>query len=744
MYLSRIYIKNYRNFEEFDLFISNGEPLTIIGGNNSGKSNLLKAIRLVIDSNISPWEKRLNENDFFWHNEVNPWENGEEIVITLTFSDLQNKEEVSSFLYFLAPSEFNIENNGDALDANISFIYAPSMYNASPYNLNDDYIGFSLAGKYHPSGYYYSNDGIKIEYDDTILDLYGCKNREEFYKYFYLSQEDIVNIKEKGNDKFEKNIRQLYTNKIKKHINLLFLDAVRDVKNDFYSGYNSLVSQLIRYSVQNNKKSKIAKEITDAFKGLRSGTTIPETIKIIEDIETRLQDEKINFLTDKGNINIGTPIISLDNIGKYFNFLINLEEDLKSDLEMNIAGLGYQNLAYISAIFALFELKKEIFINDSDEKIKIVYNLLLIEEPEAHLDVQNQKFLHTQIEKKTEKLSNIKETLSPDNQEQTKCFALTQVIQTSHSTHLTSKADLKNVVVMQKNNKKTGAVNIDYLLKQNPESYMHKRRILKQYLDATRSSLLFAKKVILVEGLSEKYTLGTILNAYLKTIGGKYKNIDIDSEGIEIVEVGGKNFKPFISLYSDVGIKNKCLSFKDGDCQLQTDVDINKFSDIYKTLNNVSENQYLNIKSNIFTFEVDTFFIPNPDDLSINNIEYLKLILYKFKKEGGYFREDKTFINKMRIIDDIALSVNKQKLNREKIESFFKEIFNYEVSKPAMSLYLSSLLKAKLLQDLDEIDSWKNNLDDNEFSIKQLDDLPNFIIPKYINDGLLWLITEKN
>ena len=64
MYISRIYIKNYRNFKNFDLFIHNGEPLTVIGGNNSGKTNLLQAIRLVLDSQMKPWEKQMSESDF--------------------------------------------------------------------------------------------------------------------------------------------------------------------------------------------------------------------------------------------------------------------------------------------------------------------------------------------------------------------------------------------------------------------------------------------------------------------------------------------------------------------------------------------------------------------------------------------------------------------------------------------------------------------------------------------------------
>ena len=93
----------------------------------------------------------------------------------------------------------------------------------------------------------------------------------------------------------------------------------------------------------------------------------------------------------------------------------------------------------------------------------------------------------------------------------------------------------------------------------------------------------------------------------------------------------------------------------------------------------------------------------------------------------------------------MAVIVQTKKLTREKIEEFFKEIFGYEVSKPSLSLYLSSLLKAKLLNDQVEIESWSNGTEKiNDYDIKSIEELPNFIIPKYINDGLEWLITEQN
>lgn len=751
MYISRVYIRNYRNFEQFDLFIPDGSPLTVIGGNNSGKTNFLQAIRLVLDSSIAPWEKRLTEEDFCWSKGDGCWKSGEHIVIAITFSNVTDKEEIQSLLYSIAPiyDEESVlsTQSTDSLEANISFVFAPSAMNKDGnYDLVEDYISFLVAGKYHPSGYYYLPDGSIKEYGDSVISgLYACPSKEDLYKYFYLSEDNIEALRAAPTAPFEKQLsKQSYPNKVRKHINLLALDALRDVKNDFYFGYRSLVSQLIRGGIKNSNNNQISKEVSDAFKNLRSSGAIPEANSILEEIETRLQNKDINLLSDKADLVIGTPRVTLENIGRYFNFLVNLKEDLKTDQDMETIGLGYQNLAYISAIFALFELKKELILNDTDEKVRIVYNLLLIEEPEAHLDVQNQKYLHTQIENKTQKLMEMKAVAEDETDEEAKqFFAFTQVIQTSHSTHLASKSDLKNLVVLQKGVNQAKAINIDSVLRLNDVTYSHNRRIVKQYLDATRSSLLFARKVVLVEGLSEKYSVGTIINTQLNQQRPE-SNVDIDSEGIEVVEVGGKIFDPFNALFQNdqaMGLNNKCLNLRDGDSHLDAQV-VTDYEAKYNELNpaNVATTQ-LNTKKNIYTFEIDCFFLPIPDDLSKNNIDYLKLILYRFMKDGDYFKTDDTFARKLDAIDSFAREIANHGVDKAKFERFFTDILGHEVSKPSISLYLSSLLKAKLLKDGTEIETW-GDTPDPEIGITPFNDLPEFIMPKYIQDGISWLITD--
>ena len=66
MYLERLYIKNYKSIEELDLSFSKGTNI-IIGRNNSGKSNIISAINLLLGENSPTYAKSNNivDDDFY-------------------------------------------------------------------------------------------------------------------------------------------------------------------------------------------------------------------------------------------------------------------------------------------------------------------------------------------------------------------------------------------------------------------------------------------------------------------------------------------------------------------------------------------------------------------------------------------------------------------------------------------------------------------------------------------------------
>ena len=73
MHLSRVYIENYRSIRKVDLKFQKGKN-TIVGRNNSGKSNILKAIDLVLGEYSPTYNKSENivDGDFHCGNTDNP------------------------------------------------------------------------------------------------------------------------------------------------------------------------------------------------------------------------------------------------------------------------------------------------------------------------------------------------------------------------------------------------------------------------------------------------------------------------------------------------------------------------------------------------------------------------------------------------------------------------------------------------------------------------------------------------
>ena len=83
MQLSRLVMKNFRNFQAVDIPL--GPHVVIVGENKSGKSNLAFALRLVLDPSIPDSSRYLRAEDF-WDGLPRPLTGTEEIEIVVEFT----------------------------------------------------------------------------------------------------------------------------------------------------------------------------------------------------------------------------------------------------------------------------------------------------------------------------------------------------------------------------------------------------------------------------------------------------------------------------------------------------------------------------------------------------------------------------------------------------------------------------------------------------------------------------------
>ncbi len=191
-------------------------------------------------------------------------------------------------------------------------------------------------------------------------------------------------------------------------------------------------------------------------------------------------------------------------------------------------GLGYNNLLYIALILAKIQIECQRSYYGENAK---VFPILAIEEPEAHL--------HPSMQYKL--LNFLKNNINKEGK-------VRQLFVTSHSTHVTSAVDLDNIVCLYKNPE--GKNSVGYPGKtfgKNIES----KNYVKRFLDVTKSNMLFADKVILVEGLAEQLLLPCFA-AY--NYHNEKENITYEDELINqhvcTVSVDSRTFKHFLKLYS--------------------------------------------------------------------------------------------------------------------------------------------------------------------------------------------------
>lgn len=272
------------------------------------------------------------------------------------------------------------------------------------------------------------------------------------------------------------------------------------------------------------------------------------------EINNEIDADQDNIGVTNGKNKFISDFEYLGDLSEMFKYeLDNVDGDFRLPLDNN--GLGYNNLIYIRN---LIKEKKD---ND--------YNILIIEEPEAHL--------HPCMQYKLLKYINSLKNINVDNQ----LSIRNQIIITTHSTNISANVGFESMILFY-SNPIDGILNISatnlidnfkynkYVKEDNNDKIQQSlnlnRKHLEKFLDVTRCDLLFSSKIILVEGLAEKLLLPAMFPRLV-------------DEHVSIVEVAGINFNHFVPLCINVG--KKVLSITDKDFSYFAEEKIVNNKDIY-------------------------------------------------------------------------------------------------------------------------------------------------------------------
>lgn len=253
----------------------------------------------------------------------------------------------------------------------------------------------------------------------------------------------------------------------------------------------------------------------------------------ITKLATLFENEKNAIGLAKGNVSIASTVHANFSLADTYTTEV---KDTKSGytLPLQYNGLGYNNLINIYMLIKLTEIRP-----GKD------FRILCLEEPEAHL--------HPAMQYKLFKYLRDLDDTDGLNQ---------QIFVTTHSSNITAVAGIDNMFMLAYNREGDDSdCTQQSLLEQfadkdgttiKAEAKAH----LTKFLDVTRSDMLFSDKVILVEGIAEKL----LVPLFMEICGCPYED-----EHISIVEIGGKHFKYFVELFNGNAVKKKVLCITDKD-----------------------------------------------------------------------------------------------------------------------------------------------------------------------------------
>ncbi|EQC0672654.1 ATP-dependent nuclease [Listeria monocytogenes] len=449
MKISNLLIENYRNIEKIDIQLEN--ITTFIGSNNSGKSNILRAVTLPFLSN----DVGYNGKNISWF-------------------DINNSAKKKYYEYIFENQKAIID---DSLNQDDFAKMIPRVTVEVTLEPKDNEL------------YFVKDLSYEVDKDDKII--YGI-----VYNYFPKNIKDVLTrvkeiiMSQEIKKDSEGNLDKEHIETVK--MNLLPIDlyshSIKIPKRDTSISYDTLklfkytsliaerdefsqsterlgsksLVKLLQMKLNTDSKITVEKEYTKFFDTLKNLSDMDSIINWQEDSEIENAKDffdKISILPNMPNMNSLLNSIKLGYSGEH----------------LSSQGLGHRNLILLLVLLNSF----------IEKKTDTAFSVVTLEEPEVHLCINNQKLMSSYINSFAKKENSV------------------QLFYSTHSTEFVNKLDFDNIVIVSDGK----ALSLSSELTGDGKDYLSKNPNLDLY------KLFLSKNCILVEGLTEELFIRAYFNS---------------------------------------------------------------------------------------------------------------------------------------------------------------------------------------------------------------------------------------
>ena len=548
MKITSFALKNYRRLADVNLVLDD-KTTVLVGANNSGKTSCIGALHTFLKS-----PDNLKIRDISKLN----WKAFQELgkQVESVFPETEKMQDLSKALVSQLPS-LDIEITAEASEAyKVRDILPDLEWSGGALYVRISYEAidiFKLFREFVDTRKVMSSHiGTVSLWPKDLCDfLEKNRNFSKFIKqkHYIFSRKALPCTKEV--------LQPLKSEALKK---LIRVDVISEQRG---LGAEDNIDQKGPYS----EKQRLNKLLREYYECILNPEEFPEA----DDLKVLGQQQQLEQdFTERLNVQFDGPFSELKNMGypgvggnptveiaaelsgpdalqKSSSVRYRFDKEDDEFLPESYLGLGYQNLIYLT--FRLLEFRdkwmrvgKSATSGENVEKQIEPIHLILLEEPEVNLHAQVQRVF---VSKAYETLRN-----HPDlrDKEIDKPEYQTQLVISTHSSHIIDELDFKDLRYFRRNNK-NASIKMDHTSIANMSELFVKAKdellFVSKHLKLTHCDIFFADGVIFVEGQAERLMVPEFISNRFPELSKRY---------ISMLEVSGVHTHKYKDLVEKLGV----------------------------------------------------------------------------------------------------------------------------------------------------------------------------------------------